>query len=367
MNRDKLHILATFLILCMAVLACNTSKVSEVFGPQNTAPVVEEILPTETAAVTEPLPASDDESLAPDESDAPDEPGMIEENTIRINPIDDAALLYIPEGKFYMGTGIRWEGMPASSNDDPNALEHEMPSHRLFIDAFWFYRTHITNAQFAKFVDATGYQTTAETVGYSYLLNPNGEWASLAGMNWLAPEGPGSDLAGLEEHPVVHVTWSDAAAYCEWAGGRLPTEAEWERVANGHRAGWQKYPWGGHLPTGERANFCDVNCPFDFANTKQNDGYDRTSPVGSYPLGVGPFEAMDMAGNVWEWIYDWFDEDYYLDSPHENPTGPASGTYKVIRGGGWTSNNFDMRVTNRGYADPEYSSFVYGFRCVQTD
>lgn len=264
----------------------------------------------------------------------------------KVNRKDDAVMVYVPEGEFLMG------------RDTPNN-----PTIRsVYLDAFWIYQTEVTNDQFAKFASRTRYKTTAEvnTWSINYLspvISPDTYWA--------APLGPGSDLSGMGDHPVVHVSWVDADAYCRWAGGRLPTEAEWEKAARGIDG--QQYPWGDDPVTGDKANFCDLLCPdWVLRDESQNDGHGRTAPVGSYPAGISPYGALDMAGNVKEWVADWFESDYYLRSPNENPTGPDSGNTRVVRGGSWMNTELALRASDRRNEFEGASNDYIGFRCVQS-
>jgi len=237
--------------------------------------------------------------------------------------------VFVPAGSFMMGS--------------EDGGDNERPVHEVTLDAFWLDRTEVTNAQFELFVSETGFQTTAEQEGGGYIVS-NNEWTYTEGADWRHPQGPSSNLNGLGPHPVVLVSWDDATAFCAWAGGRLPTEAEWEVAARGPES--RVYPWGDTFD-GERLNFCDVNCPFDWADKSVDDSYAYTAPVGSYPDGASWVGALDMAGNVWEWVNDWYDSGYYGQSPDENPSGPASGEYRVLRGGAWGNGDGDARSSYR--------------------
>ena len=267
----------------------------------------------------------------------------------RVSPTDGMVQVYVPAGEFRMGSEAGY--------DD------EKPVHTVYLDAYWIDQTEVTNAQFTQFVAATGYKTTAEQEGWGWAYNATAaEWQQVSGAYWQRPQGPGSSLNGLANHPVVQVSWLDAAAYCTWAGRRLPTEAEWEKAARGTDA--RAYPWGNQFD-GSRLNFCDRNCPFDWRDSGVDDGYEFTAPVGSYPTGASPYGALDMAGNVWEWVADWYDSSYYQNSPARNPQGPATGEYRALRGGSWLYFDDFVRAANRYYYPPADRSSDFGFRCAQ--
>ncbi len=261
---------------------------------------------------------------------------------------DSMELVYVPAGEFLMGS---IEGV---GEDD------EHPQHTVYLDAYWIDKTEVNNSQFAQFVDDTGYETTAEQEGCGY-INDGEEWSCVEGADWQHVTGSGSDLQELEDHPVVLVSWYDAEAYCEWADRRLPTEAEWEKAARGRDG--QVYPWGDEFE-GTRLNYCDTNCVFSWKDENSDDRYGVTASVGSYPTGASPYGALDMAGNVWEWVADWYDGDYYGSSPERNPSGPETGQYRVLRGGSWFDYQNGVRSADRYHFTPGARHNGLGIRCA---
>jgi formylglycine-generating enzyme required for sulfatase activity len=267
------------------------------------------------------------------------------EVVMRTRSKDGRAMVYVPAGEFPMGsTGA--------------ANLNEKPQHTVYLDAFWIDRTEVTMAQYRLFTKASGYQTRAEEKGWAYAwVESAKEWQKVNGADWQHPFGPESSVE--QDHPVVQVTWADAAAYCTWAGGSLPTEAQWEKAARGTDG--RKYPWGNTFD-GTWLNYCDSTC--EGGDSAFDDGYRFTAPVGSYPSGVSPYGALDMAGNVWEWTADWYDDSYYAISPAQNPTGPESGQYRVLRGGSWNHDQSGMRTTFRLDSSSDESVDNFGFRCA---
>ena len=190
----------------------------------------------------------------------------------------------------------------------------------------------------------------------------NSGWEKIKDADWQHPNGPESNITGLDYHPVVLISWYDALTYCEWAGVRLPTEAEWEFAAKGEDN--FQYPWGNDF-NGKYLNFCDINCPAkDWWDESVDDGYKFTAPIQSYPDGNSWVGISDMAGNVWEWTNDWYDENYYANSVSNNPSGPLRGESKIVRGGSWTYNQQFVRSSKRVNISPELRYDDLGFRCA---
>lgn len=282
------------------------------------------------------------------------------------SPADGDELVRLDGGTFLMG----------DDGPDVNPGDGEGPVREVTLRAFGLAPTAVTVRQFAAFVADAAYTTDAEREGWSFVFagflaasdrsRVRGHvtqapwWLGVDGASWWSPEGPSCHVEDRQDHPVTHVSHADALAYCAWAGRRLPTEAEWEYAARGGRKR-ARYPWGDELTPGGR-HLCNIwQGEFPRANTAE-DGYIGTAPVGSYPANeVGLF---DMAGNVWEWCRDRFDRTH-PPGPLVDPTGPETGTARVIRGGSYlchASYCNRYRVSARSQADPMSTTGNTGFR-----
>ncbi len=235
-----------------------------------------------------------------------------------ISPIDGMTLVCVPAGDFLMG----------STDADRGADGDEKPQHTVYLNAYWIDQTEVTNAQYAQCV-ATG-----------ACRRPQSENSYTRSSYY--------DNSEYADYPVIYVSWDDAVDYCIWAGRQLPSEAEWEKAARGTDG--RIYPWGNQDPNSGLLNF-DMNIG-------------DTTAVGSYPDGVSPYGALDMAGNVWEWTADWYDSGYYSSqTTWRNPAGPTTGEYRVLRGGSWSSSTGVVRAANRDGNSPDYRLNYRGFRC----
>jgi formylglycine-generating enzyme required for sulfatase activity len=237
-------------------------------------------------------------------------------------------LMVVPAGSFWMGS--------RSSEQ-----ENERPCHQVFLDEYWIGRYPVTNSQFVAFTEQSGYLTEYE------IKNSDASWRS--------PRGNGTTIHGKEDHPVTRITWKDACAFCDWLSRVtrrhycLPTEAQWEKAACGTDG--RTYPWGESLPT---RDLCNVKGLFG-----------DTTPVGKFSLqGDSPYGCADMAGNVWEWCMDGYDESFYLVSPPRNPVGPDHFDFRMLRGGSWDARPARARCACRNRRNPGLGDSDFGFRVV---
>jgi formylglycine-generating enzyme required for sulfatase activity len=252
----------------------------------------------------------------------------------RLAEADGMTQVYVPEGTFLMG----------SPDGDPDVFRHERPQHSPYLDAFWIDQTEVTNAMYALCVAGGGCappRSGSANTPAAYYGNPP-----------------------FDAYPVVWVDWSQADAYCRWAGRRLPTEAEWEKAARGTDGRY--YPWGDEtLAPAMQAEFGDISESCARAHYAGCEPFRDTTPVGSRPAGASPYGAFDMAGNVWEWVKDWYAADYYEHSPQANPSGPEQGTQRVLRGGSFAANfTRDLRSAHRYPMAPDQTIYAFGFRCA---
>ena len=265
----------------------------------------------------------------------------------RISEIDQMEMIFIPAGEFIMGT----DDIEAQRILEGNGRQFpEVPSHTVSVDGFWIDKFEVTTGQYLKCVDAGSCEAAAQNnaifAGAEYYTNPE-----------------------FEKYPIINVTWYKARAYCEWAGKRLPTEAEWEKAARGTDG--RKYTWGNDPVSSDVANLCDKFCTARYPNPKFNDGFKETAPVGSFPKGASPYGVMDMAGNVWEWtssipaLYPYVatdgreaDQDVAYDSKWPE---------RVWRGGTWTNGYSWLRASLRYRSVANYWNNNLGFRCAASE
>ncbi|HEX7905412.1 MAG TPA: formylglycine-generating enzyme family protein [Chitinophagaceae bacterium] len=374
MNRTKIK---TYFFSSLLLLAVNGCKQNEKMGAANKEDTISchSHMPSR-------LTATGDSSLsAIQSSDTPSHKGM----------------LLIPAGEFMMGAA------------DDEGRKDEYPQHRVRLNTFWIDVHEVTNAAFSRFVEATGYITIAERkpdweelkkqlppgtakppddvlVPSSLVFSPPSHpvplnnaslwWQWKKGANWRQPAGPGSSITGKDNYPVIHIAWEDAAAYAKWAGKRLPTEAEWEYAARGGLQN-NKYPWGNEdVENGKaKANTWQGSFP---DHDKGWDGYNGLAPVQSFKPNT--YGLYDMAGNVWEWVADWYRADYYGTLEKEtsiNPQGPEQSfdaeeptiPKRVTRGGSFMCNASyckGYRVSSRMKSSPDTGLENTGFRCVSS-
>jgi len=280
-------------------------------------PVSLATLPTNTPVPLTPTTPPTNTPLPPTPTMQPTAtPGL---GVTRVSEKDGMVMVYVPTGEFLMG----------SADSDKAAQSDEKPQHTVYVDAFWIDRTEVTNAQYKKCAQAGACKAS----GYAGDSKYNGD-----------------------DQPAVGVDWNRAQACCQWAGRQLPTEAQWEKAARGAQADGRIYPWGNQPATCEYAVMKD--------GSGSGCGKDAPWPVGGKPKGVSPYGALDMAGNVWEWVADWYDEKYYANSPSRNPIGPSSGQYRVLRGGSFVYDAQNVRGAYRGGNLPGHWYWNLGFRCV---
>ncbi len=245
------------------------------------------------------------------------------------HPEDGSVMVLIPAGEFTMGS---------------DQYSAEKPVQKIYLDKYYIDKFLVTNDQFQKFAEETNYVTDAEKEGYG-LVRIGRRWKKVEGANWKKPDGL-TTIEGKGDHPVSQVSYNDALSYCQWAKKDLPTEAQWEKAARGIDG--SEYPWGNSEPNDTMANFDNI--------------IGTTTPVTQYDKGKSYYGLYDMAGNVYQWCKDWYGTG---ERKTRNPTGPDSGTEHVIKGGSFIEGMESLRSSNRDRYEPNYSSFLFGFRCVK--
>jgi serine/threonine-protein kinase len=309
---NAVAIAATFLFGCAG--RSKPPELVEVSPVQHTVPVKPSETATSTATLTPTPTATATETPTPTVTPTPTR-GV---GATRASVQDGMPQMFVPAGDFIMGY-------------DAGTDDAERPAHIVFISAFWIDQTEVTNNQYSACVATracTPPASASSSARTDYLTNPQ-----------------------FANYPVTQVSWFQAQVYCEWAGRRLPSEAEWEKAARGTDG--RLYPWGNSF---ERfGNFF-------------HPGSGDTQPVGSYPQGAGPYGSFDMTGNVWEWVADWYQRDFYSTSPATNPTGPSAGQERILRGGGWSTNEYAFITTfNRFSRPPSHYGNSIGFRCAEAE
>ncbi len=380
--RSRVPVIATSMILLLitvigAYLIFKPSPSSQPMPPTPVPTQMERATTLPTAVVSSPAtspPATSPPATSPPATSPPATPSptptlaptptpTLGVGSTMLSPKDRMIMQYVPAGEFVMG-----------SNDDQiqdmlnecaacsaDWFSDETPQHTVYLAAFWIDKTEVTNAMFAEFVSEQNYITDAERSGCGWIDDGKDAWECVEGASWRHPHGPDSTIDGLSSHPVVQVSWHDAQSYCLWAGRRLPTEAEWEKAARGPSA--RLYPWGNRFD-GNRANFCDMNCPFEWRNATIDDGYRYTAPVDASINSASPYGVTAMGGNVWDWVNDRYSETYFSISPERNPPGPSTGDYRVVKGGSWKNFPVILHAANRTRHSPDIQNASIGFRCA---
>lgn len=332
--------LGALVLASCAPAASNAPPLATLPRPASTPTPTAFVLATHPIRVqTQMVAPSDTPPLTATIPDSGPRPPLQWESLTWTSPADGMLLIGIPAGAFWMG----------SPRDDIYAEPDERPTHRVRLSGFWIDSTEVTNAMYARCVEA-GACTPPPTAFAPFSPHPY------------------YGAAAFEAYPVVNVTWQQANEYCTWAGRRLPTEAEWEKAARGLDA--RRFPWEWiGVADPEKLNFCDQGCAFAWHVPNVDDGYPETAPVGSYPKGASPYGVLDLAGNVWEWTADWYAEAYYSKSPPADPTGPEAGVWRVVRGGSWLDGVHGRvlvhaRSANRNSQLPETARSDLGFRCA---
>jgi formylglycine-generating enzyme required for sulfatase activity len=264
----------------------------------------------------------------------------------RIRGKDGKEMMLVPAGWFTMGSSeheaeaayqlsLKYYADAEHASTERWWFKHEQPRHRVWLDAFYMDTFEVTVGEYHAFMQHAGHRSLPHDV---------------------------ATYAPTSHHPVVKVSWEDATTYCQWAAKRLPTEAEWEKAARGEDV--RIYPWGNAALSGSRANYCDAQCPSSWKESADNDGHAYTAPVGAYADGQSPYGIYDLAGNVGEWVQDWYDAAFYHRSAERNPVNDQAAPFRVLRGGSWYLWPVHLRTAHRSRYRPDGRLHNVGFRCV---
>jgi len=384
-RRKYLHVYL-LIVLVLLLVSCSQTEQADVLSGTQTALAIEFTQSVEYMSVTQTVffkEATEAEfirisSLTPTPSITPTPtftptPSVtptptFEPGATRVWEKDGMVIVYVPAGEFLMGAG----------DDDPDANYDEKPQHKVYLDAYWIDQTEVTIGMFEKFVAETGYLTDAEDrppkpecytpIEWKRVDRGNNKWewvyTELAPVcklpeNWKTPKGEKIELAEISDLPIVRVTREEALAYCDWAGKRLPTEAQWEKAARGTDG--RLYPWGNDEPDLTLANIIDTTG----MSTLELEFGQGSIPVAMLPDGASPYGVLDMGGNVLEWVYDLYSADYYASSPASNPAGPDEGIQNIARGGSFINQYAQyLRASDRFIYPIGYHKGDLGFRCV---
>jgi formylglycine-generating enzyme required for sulfatase activity len=329
------------MLFIVLIAACSAPSAVAQPAAATNAPVAQAATPTiekptdQPAPTAEPLPTA-----APTLPDPTAEPTVLAIGSSRVSAKDEMVQMYVPGGEFLMGTN----DLDAKLTVEGGRAFPEIPQFKYTLDSYWIDKYEVSNAQFSKCVAAGDCKPPNYTRSYTrevYYGNPE-----------------------FSNYPVLYIDWFTARKYCEWAGRRLPTEAEWEKAARGTDG--RRYPWGNDLPTNDKANFCDVNCPKTHANPTYDDGYPETAPVDAFPDGASPYGALNMAGNVWEWTSTLV-RPYPYDPNDGRENMDEISDEHVWRGGPWSNGVWWIRSSIRYRSVPTYWYGNLGFRCMSPE
>lgn len=348
--RVRLFVFIGMIVLATVILHVYTMDESsaESAGSMGIGQVINTPILTAPQSSTESSSFTETRILAETQtSPYPPSPTSLHQQGIEIEDSRGILMRLVSAGEFGMGGTVdaaltECQKLYIGGACEPNWFSDEVPAHIVFLDAFYMDKYEVSIKSYRVCIDDGGCEPP---------MNAN----SNARSGYY-------DNPQFDNYPVINVDWYMATAYCEWRGARLPTEAEWEKAARGTDG--RIYPWGNAFD-GVNTNFCDSNCSKDGANREFDDGYADTAPVDYYTDGVSVYGIFNLAGNVWEWVSDWYGETYYASSLANNPSGPSSGGARVVRGGSWNDFGDVVRTLNRNWVRAAFANDALGFRCAR--